>query len=72
MLLAAIQMVFNSHSPTMYLVYNIHRHISQPRHIDKDVADNFDWLLDSFIDVYSWVAFHLHPFEIGCIFWGLA
>jgi len=72
MLLATIQMVLNSHSPTMYLIYYVHGHISQPSHIYKNVADNFDWLLDSFIDIYSWIALHFDPFDIGCIFWCLA
>ncbi len=68
MLLATIQVLLDTYSPTMYLLHDIHRHVSQPSHIDENIADIFDWLFNSFIDVYSWVALHLHPFKVGCIF----
>lgn len=61
-------MLLNTDSPTMYLIYYIHRHISQSSHIYKNVADHFDGLFYCLIYIYNRVALHLHPLHVCSFF----
>jgi hypothetical protein len=71
-LLTAVEVLLNPHSPVVDLLDEVDGHVPQAYHVCEDIADGPNGFFDRLVDVDDGVAFDFDPVHIGSILLGLS